>query len=536
MLKNKSFVITEAVEVDADVFHKWMAGNRVTSHGAELRKQAREWIQQKSATLISTTVVTARSGQRAKVESIREIIYPTEADPSEIPNETELNGPTPALPATGPSQTAFETRNVGITLEVDPVLGADEFTIDLNLAPETVSFDDFTHWPPKATDPFFTFSSPLFNEKKVTTQITLTDGSWALLGTAQTKNGSVLMRFVRADIGRLGYDYEKDNEVKKDAAKPAKKLTSRTYQVSPRFLSTLADSSYADEASPTADPFAAPSPSARKIAKNASVQELLENVGVQFAKGSGARAQFNPILNHLLVENTPEQLDQVEGFLNAARHSSEKNILLYAEWIETDINLFSDWLSENHITSAGESLREQAAKWIGEGKAEIINSASVVARSGQRAKVESVDQYTYATEFDPAEIPNDLTLENGAETPITPFNPAALETRNLGTTFEVDPVLGNDMMTIDLNLAPEIVELDEIIQWPPQQTDERFQAHLPVFYTQKATTQITTLDGIPALVATTRPLKAANPKRKQPIVLLFVRPDVSSTMDWSVVE
>ena len=42
--------------------------------------------------------------------------------------------------------TAFETRNVGVALEVDPVVGADGFPIDLNIAPEIVEFEGFINY------------------------------------------------------------------------------------------------------------------------------------------------------------------------------------------------------------------------------------------------------------------------------------------------------------------------------------------------------------------------------------------------------
>ena len=162
--------------------------------------------QKKGVDLLSAPSVMARSGQRAKIEVIREFIYPTEYDPPEIPNQfggtttlggvgggTSAGGGFPVTPAT---PTAFETRNTGVTLEVDPVLGADEFTIDLNLAPEVVEFDGFINYG----SPILTSSinalglvtpvvvtenrieMPIFNTRKVTTQVTIWDGQTVALG------------------------------------------------------------------------------------------------------------------------------------------------------------------------------------------------------------------------------------------------------------------------------------------------------------------------------------------------------------------
>ncbi|HRQ87909.1 MAG TPA: type II and III secretion system protein [Bacteroidia bacterium] len=160
--------------------------------------------QQKGVDLLSAPSVTARSGNRAKIEVIREFIYPTEYDPPEIPNQfgsvggittggTSAGGGFPVTPAT---PTAFETRNTGVTLEVDPVLGADEFTIDLSLAPEVVEFEGFINYG----SPILTSSvnalglvtpvvvtenrieMPVFNTRKVSTQVTIWDGQTVALG------------------------------------------------------------------------------------------------------------------------------------------------------------------------------------------------------------------------------------------------------------------------------------------------------------------------------------------------------------------
>ncbi len=160
--------------------------------------------QKKGVDLLSAPSVMARSGQRAKIEVIREFIYPTEYDPPEIPNNfgslgTFTTGGTVAgggFPVTPATPTAFETRNTGVTLEVDPVLGADEFTIDLNLAPEVVEFDGFINYgSPIQTTSINAFGitepvvitenrieMPIFNTRKVTTQVTIWDGQTVALG------------------------------------------------------------------------------------------------------------------------------------------------------------------------------------------------------------------------------------------------------------------------------------------------------------------------------------------------------------------
>ena len=42
-------------------------------------------------------------------------------------------------------------RPVGVTLEVDPVVGADGFTLELNIAPEVTEFEGFVKFQSSKT-------------------------------------------------------------------------------------------------------------------------------------------------------------------------------------------------------------------------------------------------------------------------------------------------------------------------------------------------------------------------------------------------
>ena len=160
--------------------------------------------QHKGVDLLSAPSVLARSGQRAKIEVIREFIYPTEYDPPEIPNQvgggTTLGGGgggVSSFPVTPATPAAFETRNTGVTLEVDPVIGGDEFTIDLNLAPEVVEFEGFINYGSPINSASINpltlqaqtiqltenrIEMPIFSTRKVTTQVTIWDGQTVALG------------------------------------------------------------------------------------------------------------------------------------------------------------------------------------------------------------------------------------------------------------------------------------------------------------------------------------------------------------------
>ncbi len=92
--------------------------------------------------------VVSRSGQRCKVENIKEFIYPTEYDPPELP--TSSNGdPASKVPGgivvTPANPTAFDTRNVGVSWEVEPVVRADG-SIEINTTLEDAQFEGFINY------------------------------------------------------------------------------------------------------------------------------------------------------------------------------------------------------------------------------------------------------------------------------------------------------------------------------------------------------------------------------------------------------
>ena len=110
--------------------------------------------QAKGADMITRPSIVTRSGQRASIDITRDFPYPTEYDPPEIPQDGGAfggfgvggDGAPPSFPVTPAHPTGFEVRNVGTHLEVEPIVGADNYTIELNLAPEFNQFEGFINY------------------------------------------------------------------------------------------------------------------------------------------------------------------------------------------------------------------------------------------------------------------------------------------------------------------------------------------------------------------------------------------------------
>src|SRR5438874_3982689 len=161
--------------------------------------------QKKGIDLLSAPSVTTKSGQRAIVEVIREFRYPRTYTPPQVPSissstgTTLIGGVVPVV-VTPTTPQDWETRNTGVTLEVEPVVGGDGTTIDLNLIPQVVEFEGFINYgspinaigvntvggvlstsvPIELTANVI--NQPVFSTRKVTTSVSVSDGQTVVLG------------------------------------------------------------------------------------------------------------------------------------------------------------------------------------------------------------------------------------------------------------------------------------------------------------------------------------------------------------------
>jgi general secretion pathway protein D len=163
--------------------------------------------QKKGTDLMTAPSVTARSGEKATIEIIREFIYPTEYEPPELPNSIGgsvnggglgggLSSGGGIFPVTPATPTSFETRNTGVTLEIEPTIGTNDFVIDLRFAPDIVEFEGFVNYGSPIQSPATDFlgnpttvtitenriEMPVFSSRRVTTALTIYDGYTVAVG------------------------------------------------------------------------------------------------------------------------------------------------------------------------------------------------------------------------------------------------------------------------------------------------------------------------------------------------------------------
>jgi general secretion pathway protein D len=157
--------------------------------------------QQKGVDLVSAPKVTVKSGAKATINITRKFPYPRDYSPPQVP-QTQGNGS--ANPATPATPTSFETRNVGVQLEVEPTVGPDGYTIELSLSPQITEFQGFVNYgsPIQTIAPVYlsagitnlvvgtktvvltpnAINQPVFSVRQVDTQVSVYDGQTVVLG------------------------------------------------------------------------------------------------------------------------------------------------------------------------------------------------------------------------------------------------------------------------------------------------------------------------------------------------------------------
>jgi general secretion pathway protein D len=162
--------------------------------------------QSKGIDFLASPNVVTKSGQRSRISVSREFIYPTEFDPPQIPQTlqaiftidlltntiVDIDMP-PVVPVTPTTPTAFEMREVGVILEVEPVVGPDNRTVELNLVPSLTEFEGFINYgepitltgqdvPPNTIATPNEILQPIFRSNKISTNVTVYDGQTVVLG------------------------------------------------------------------------------------------------------------------------------------------------------------------------------------------------------------------------------------------------------------------------------------------------------------------------------------------------------------------
>lgn len=166
--------------------------------------------QKKGTDIMQHPSVIVRPGEKASFFSGRELIYPTEYDPPEVPNSTGNQdgnneyggGGSQAMPMTPSHPSAFETRKLGTLFDVEVTgISDDKSIVEMTVAPEIVDFDGFINYGTslfvpmvsrekdakedivmvKTSDNFIL--QPVFSTRRLTAPVRIATGNTLVIGT-----------------------------------------------------------------------------------------------------------------------------------------------------------------------------------------------------------------------------------------------------------------------------------------------------------------------------------------------------------------
>lgn len=145
--------------------------------------------QRGNSDLLSAPRVTTVNGVNAIIEVVNEIIYPTEFDVTQNDIQVQGGTGTDAAPVFVPPTVipgGFETRQVGVILNVTPNVAPDNYTINLTMLPEIAELVDWIQYGTQVPigDQVFVVNmpQPVFASRNVTTSMIVWDGHTVVMG------------------------------------------------------------------------------------------------------------------------------------------------------------------------------------------------------------------------------------------------------------------------------------------------------------------------------------------------------------------
>ena len=411
-----------------------------------------------------------RSGNRCQIQDADEIVYPANLE----------------LGAENATNYSSESEVWGTFFEFDPILGADDFTIDLNyMVKRDYAEPSFVHQTvarPNGRDVLMPKMKRTY--AKTTSQITVHSGDAILLGAwaagvgqeDAAKANSMLTAFVEVNavknlpvlndrlLGMLTQHGDTIVKVpegklkfKQVAEEVPEGMIVRRYLIPPTFLM----SGGSGGSGVAVDPFAEdPIASEPRFTVRVTAKDILKNAGIAFPEGSSAN--YLRSSSTLVVRNTPENIELVEAYIDSIRTSVEKMVGVIAYVVEAPSATIRRLAGETRL------LANHEKQWGDLQQAEgvsILDTMWILGRSGNRSLTQWGHEFNYPVSLSVFEDsdekakddrPNDQAENDGAaeQAKIGGLS-AELDSRFIGSTFEVDPILGADNWTVDLNFAAD---------------------------------------------------------------------------------
>ena len=224
-----------------------------------------------------------------------------------------------------------------------------------------------------------------------------------------------------------------------------------------------------------------------------------------------------------------KEIKIADPFAAASKASTPKNISVQLEYIEMSHKDLTRLLMEHKpTTSDATALRLKVQEMVDKDLAKVMETQMVSSRSGQKSSSESIKEFVYPIEYNFSYTPSAENLPEPQDKPVVPFGiPSSYETRNTGSTFEVEPYLSEDHKFIDVRIFSHCVWLTGENIWCELKDNlgNVFKNITPDFYVIKVDTSMTVVSGQYFLAGILSPKDAKgqlDPERK---VMAFLKCD-----------
>jgi hypothetical protein len=344
-------------------------------------------------------------------------------------------------------------------LELDPTASPDKRIIHVNLALQH-RYADGSRWEPMLSGQADRISALLADHElmELATSMQMLTGQTRLLTVWPVKRGEQSMtQAAFFQIALAAVQPPQEDRVRQLVERFAKELAPepkagadpdlppgmevRRYRVPADLLSCLPEP---ETAAAPADPFAPGGSAAgeRKFMRAITAEEILRAQGIPFPQGASA-SYFD---QSLVVRNTAENLEMVEALISSMLPRVPKNLTITTRIIQGS----GSTLRAMQKAALGQADHTAiVTKTLADASVRLLRSDIITTRSGNRCSVKSGRDLNYITESSFGERPALPAAPASArdDTEVT-----AVETRRIGYDLEIDPVIGPDGHTLELNL------------------------------------------------------------------------------------
>jgi Flp pilus assembly secretin CpaC len=213
-------------------------------------------------------------------------------------------------------------------------------------------------------------------------------------------------------------------------------------------------------------------------------------------------------------------------------HMAPKAVRVRVEFIEMPHTSATKLLMEEKSVSAdATALRMKLQGLVEKGEANVLETQVVMARSGQKATVESIHELIYPTEFNPVtfeQTKEDMEKLVAKGFTFNPATPSTFETRNVGNTLEVEPTISVEAKLIDIRIVPELMwhTGDRVWYDGKDSLGNPFQLKMPDFYVVRLNTSMTCVDGQYFMAGVLSPKNDKGELNQNRKVMVFVKCDI----------